>query len=31
VPVYEFKGQCLDINGKHLEDFTAWTRALATN
>jgi len=31
VPVYEFTGQCLDKNGNHLEDFTAWTRALATN
>jgi hypothetical protein len=31
VPVYEFKGECLDKNGNHLEDFTAWTRALATN
>jgi hypothetical protein len=31
VPVYEFKGQCLDKNGNHLEDFTAWTPALSTN
>ena len=28
VPVYEFTGQCLDKNGRHLEDFTAWTEAL---
>jgi hypothetical protein len=31
VPVYEFTGQCLDKNGNSLEDFTAWTQALATN
>lgn len=31
VPVYEFTGQCLDKNGNHLEDFTAWTPALSTN
>jgi hypothetical protein len=29
VPVYEFKGQCLDKNGNHLEDFTGWTQALS--
>jgi len=29
VPVYEFTGQCLDKNGNHLEDFTAWTPALS--
>jgi hypothetical protein len=29
VPVYEFTGQCLDKNGKTLEDFTGWTPALA--
>jgi hypothetical protein len=29
VPVYEFKGQCLDKNGSHLEDFTGWTPALS--
>jgi len=29
VPVYEFKGQCLDKNGRTLEDFTAWTPALS--
>lgn len=29
VPVYEFTGQCLDKNGRHLEDFTAWTEALS--
>jgi len=29
VPVYEFTGQCLDKNGRHLEDFTAWTPALS--
>ena len=28
LPVYEFTGQCLDKNGRHLEDFTAWTEAL---
>jgi len=31
VPVYEFTGQCLDKNGNHLEDFTAWTPALSNN
>jgi len=31
VPVYEFKGQCLDKNGHTLEDFTGWTPALTTN
>ncbi|MBC8274304.1 MAG: hypothetical protein H8E40_04965 [Chloroflexi bacterium] len=30
VPVYEFKGQCLDKSGRHLEDFTAWTEALSS-
>ena len=29
LPVYEFKGQCLDRNGRHLEDFTAWMEALS--
>ena len=29
VPVYEFTGECLDKNGKTLEDFTAWTPALS--
>jgi len=29
VPVYEFTGECLDKNGRHLEDFTAWTEALS--
>ena len=29
VPVYEFKGQCQDKNGKTLEDFTGWAPALA--
>lgn len=29
VPVYEFKGKCLDKNGATLEDFTGWTPALA--
>ncbi|UCH50724.1 MAG: hypothetical protein JSV54_06825 [Chloroflexota bacterium] len=29
VPVYEFTGECLDENGRHLEDFTAWTPALS--
>jgi len=29
VPVYEFKGECLDKNGNHLEDFTGWTPALS--
>jgi hypothetical protein len=29
VPVYEFTGECLDNNGKTLEDFTAWTPALS--
>jgi hypothetical protein len=29
VPVYEFKGRCLDENGRHIEDFTAWTEALS--
>lgn len=28
MPVYEFKGQCLDKSGRHLEEFTAWTKAL---
>ncbi len=31
VPVYEFKGQCVDKNGRTLESFTGWTPALATN
>jgi hypothetical protein len=31
LPVYEFKGQCLDKNGKTLEDFTGWTPAISTN
>jgi len=31
VPVYEFTGECLDKNGKTLEDFTGWTPALSTN
>jgi hypothetical protein len=31
VPVYEFTGQCLDKSGNHLEDFTAWTKALSNN
>jgi len=30
LPVYEFTGQCLDENGRHLEDFTAWTPALSS-
>jgi hypothetical protein len=28
VPVYEFKGKCLDKDGKYLEDFTGWCEAL---
>jgi hypothetical protein len=28
LPVYEFRGECLDKTGRHLEDFTAWTEAL---
>jgi hypothetical protein len=28
VPVYEFRGDCLDKNGKTLETFTAWTKAV---
>ncbi|MHB8084977.1 MAG: hypothetical protein ACYDHZ_04075 [Dehalococcoidia bacterium] len=28
VPVYEFKGDCLDNNGRTLESFTAWTKAV---
>jgi len=28
VPVYEFKGDCLDSKGKTLESFTAWTTAV---
>jgi len=31
VPVYEFKGQCQDKNGKTLEDFTGWAPALYTD
>lgn len=31
MPVYEFKGTCLDQNGKTLEDFTGWTPVLPTN
>ena len=27
VPVYEFKGKCLDGEGNYLEDFTAWCQA----
>ncbi|MFC1845790.1 hypothetical protein ACFLYM_00045 [Chloroflexota bacterium] len=28
LPVYEFKGECLDQEGRLLEEFTAWTEAL---
>jgi hypothetical protein len=28
LPVYVFRGECLDKTGRHLEDFTAWTEAL---
>ena len=28
LPVYEFRGECLNGGGQHLEDFTAWTEAL---
>jgi hypothetical protein len=27
VPVYEFKGKCLDAEGNYLQDFTAWCQA----
>lgn len=27
VPVYEFKGKCLDAEGNYLEDFTGWCQA----
>lgn len=27
VPVYEFKGKCLDENGEYLEDFLGWCEA----
>ncbi|MFC2000390.1 hypothetical protein ACFLXE_06510 [Chloroflexota bacterium] len=27
VPIYEFKGKCLDKEGKYLEDFVAWCEA----
>lgn len=29
LPVFEFKGKCLDKDGNYLEDFTGWTEALA--
>jgi hypothetical protein len=29
VPVYEFKGKCLDGNGEYLEDFLGWCQAVA--
>jgi hypothetical protein len=28
VPVYEFKGKCLDKDGEYLEDFTGWCEAV---
>jgi hypothetical protein len=28
VPVYEFKGKCLDKDGSYLEDFTGWCEAV---
>jgi hypothetical protein len=28
VPVYEFKGKCLDRDGEYLEDFTGWCEAV---
>jgi hypothetical protein len=27
IPVYEFKGKCLDSNGEYLEDFIGWCQA----
>ena len=30
LPVYEFKGECLDKSGRPLENFTGWIDALAT-
>jgi hypothetical protein len=29
IPVYEFKGKCLDGNGEYLEDFLGWCQAVA--
>jgi len=28
VPVYEFKGKCLDKDGEYIEDFTGWCEAV---
>jgi hypothetical protein len=28
LPVYQFQGECLDFEGRQLEEFTAWTEAL---
>jgi len=28
VPVYEFKGECLDKDGEYIEDFTGWCEAV---
>jgi hypothetical protein len=28
MPVYEFKGECLDKSGRTIEEFTAWTKAI---
>jgi anti-sigma-K factor RskA len=28
LPVYVFRGECLDSSGQHLENFTAWAEAL---
>jgi hypothetical protein len=28
IPVYEFKGKCLDAEGNYLEDFTGWCQAV---
>jgi hypothetical protein len=28
LPVYQFQGECLDREGRQLEEFTAWTEAL---
>jgi hypothetical protein len=29
LPVYRFKGECLDARGETIEDFIGWTRALS--
>ena len=28
LPIYQFKGKCLDANGSYTEEFTGWVEAI---